>query len=192
MSCTAVSRAIVVGFFAMASCAAFAKEVPPRILQDPVFGLRFEAAKVRLDALPDDVVALCPGLSNEQEQMRLWTYAIAHDAARTYYVVGGYYIRHDPERPELLSYVLDTLGAVFYVQGTECTLSGPARETFDARFFEETPQPILQQLAADLSSRLARAFGGPNQLATQFQNQHIDSSALSPELREAFQRYFSK
>lgn len=192
MSCTAASRALVFTFLAMASCAVLGKESPPRILQEPVFGLRFEAAKVQLDALPNEVMALCPGLSNEQEQMRLWTYAIARDAARTYYVVGGYYIRHDPKRPESPSYVLDTLGAVFYVQGTECVLTGPARETFDARLFDETPRPILQQLAADLSLRLTRAFGGSDQLATQFQNQHIDSSTLSPELREAFQRYLTK
>jgi hypothetical protein len=192
MSYTAASRALVTTLLVMASCAAVGREAPPRILQEPVFGLRFEAAKVRLDALPNEVVGLCPGLSNEQEQMRLWTYAIARDAARTYYVVGGYYIRHNPERPESPRYVLDTLGAIFYVQGTECVLTGPARETFDARYFDETPQPILQQLAADLSLRLARAFGGPDQLATQFQNQHIDASTFSPELREAFQRYFAK
>jgi hypothetical protein len=189
---TAVSRAIVVTSLALTGCAAVAKDGPPRILQEPVFGLRFELAKVRLDALPEDVLALCPGLSNEQEQMRLWTYAVARDAARTYYVVGGYYIQHDPKRPGSPRYVLDTLGAVFYVQGTECTLTGPARETFDARFFDETPRPILQQLAADLSLRLARAFGGSDQLAAQIRQQHVDAATLSPELREAFKRYFDR
>lgn len=187
MSSTAVRRAIVSASLSLACYAALANDVPPRILQEPVFGLRFEIAKVRLDEIGDEVLALCPALSNEHEKMRLWKYAVAHDAARTYYVVGGYYIRPDAPR-----YALDTLGAVFYVEGTECKLTGPARETFDARFFEETPQPILQQLATDLALRLARAFGGPDQLAKQFRNQHIESAALSPELREAFQRYLKE
>ncbi|WLI87677.1 hypothetical protein Q4S45_13095 [Massilia sp. R2A-15] len=192
MLSTAARRAIVSAFLSLASCSALADEVLPRVLQEPVFGLRFEIAKAKLDELPDEVLKLCAGLSNAQEQMRLWKYAVAHDAARTYYVVGGYYIRPDSKQIGSPRYVLDTLGAVFYIQGRECTLTGPARETFDARFFEETPQPVLQQLAADLAQRLARAFGGPDQLATQFRHQHIDSATLSPELRKAFQRYFKE
>lgn len=187
MSSTAVRRAILAASLSLACCMALANDVPPRILQEPVFGLRFEIAKARLDEIGDDVLALCPDLSNEHEKMRLWKYAVAHDAARTYYVVGGYYIR--PESPR---YVLDTLGAVFYIEGTQCTLTGPARETFDARYFEETPEPILQQLASDLALRLERAFGGSDQLVKQFQHQHIESATLSPELRESFKRYLKE
>lgn len=178
--------------FSVAFSPAIADDIAPRVLQEPIFGLRFEIAQVKLDELPAEVLKLCPDLSNEQEQMRLWQYAIAHDAARTYYVVGGYYIRPDANKAESPRYVLDTLGAVFYVQGRECKVTGPARETFDARFFEETPQPVLQSLAADLAQRLSRAFGGPNQLASQFQHQHIESTTLSPELRIAFKKYFKE
>lgn len=187
MSCIAVRRAIAGASLSIACCTALADDVPPRILQEPVFGLRFDVTTARLDPVPDEVLALCPGLSNEQEQMHLWTYAVARDAARTYYVAGGYYVRPKPPH-----YALDTVGAVFHIEGATCTLTGPARETFDARLFEENPQPILRELAADLARRLALAFGGPDQLAAQFRRQHIESASLSPELREAFKRYLNQ
>ena len=192
MLSTVARRVLISALFSVACSQAIAGDIAPRVLQEPVFGLRFEIARAKLDELPAEVLKLCPDLSNEQEQMRLWQYAVAHDAGRTYYVVGGYYIRPDAKQAESPHYVLDTLGAVFYVQGRECKVTGPARETFDARFFEETPQPVLQALAADLAQRLARGFGGANQLATQFRRQHIESATLSPELREAFKRYFKR
>lgn len=71
-----------------------------------------------------------------------------------------------------------------------CIADGTAREVFDVRDFNETPQPILQQLSRDLAARLVKAFGGADQLRTEIKNQRIDFDQLSPELQEAFKAYF--
>jgi hypothetical protein len=66
----------------------------------------------------------------------------------------------------------------------------PADESFEARDFDQTPLPILQQLARDLAARLVRAVGGPEKLRAEIKNQRIDFDKLSPELQEAFKPYF--
>lgn len=169
-----------------ACCAVSAASRPPLTLQEPVFGLRIELGKVSLDALPNDVLSKCPDLSNEQESMRLWIYGAAVDAGRRYFVVGGYYVRHDARPSGEPIYSLDTRGVVFYVQGDQCALIGPARETFDARFFEEIPQAVLERLADDLARRLARAFGGADRLRRQFERQDLAPNDLPVELDAAF------
>lgn len=172
--------------FAAACNVVAAASQPPRTLQDPVFGLRIELSKASLDALPDDVLSRCSELANDQERMRLWVYGAATDAGRRYFVVGGYYVRHGAKPRGRSDYSLDTRGVVFYLQGDKCALIGPARETFDARFFEEIPQPVLQQLATDVAQRLTRAFGGGAQLRRQFERQKLLSTSLPVELLDAF------
>lgn len=190
MSSTAIKRFLAVFSFAFVSCCALAKDRPPRDLQEPVLGLRFPLASAKLDALPDDVRNKCSELAdNENWKGRLWVYATAHDAGGTYYVVGGYYERPKRE-PSESRYYLDTSGAVFQIVGNQCTGYGGGREVFDARYFEETPQPLLQRLADDLASRLARAFGGPDRLRDELRNQRIDPDTLPAELHEAFKGFF--
>lgn len=185
--CYIVARRIVAALSFAAAChVAAATGHPPLTLRDPVFGLRIELSKASLDALPNDVLSRCPELANDQESMRLWVYGATVDAGRRYFVVGGYYIRLAAQPRGGANYSLDTRGVVFYVQGDKCTLIGPARETFDARFFEEIPQPVLQQLATDLAQRLTRAFGGATRLRLQFERQKLLATKLPVELQEAF------
>src|SRR5262245_45604015 len=94
----ATRRLIATTILGFASAVAAAKDVPPRILQEPVLGLRLEAANVKLDSLPEDVRALClQTADNERRKGRLWVFARAADAATTYYVVAGYFKRLYPE-----------------------------------------------------------------------------------------------
>jgi hypothetical protein len=191
MSFTALSRVVVATSIALVSCIAIAKEVAPRILQDPVLGLRYEVAKVHFDPLPRDIFSTCPELTNAYVGSRFFIYARAQDAARTYYVVGGYYETPDPE-PNTSQYSTDELGLIFYVQGTKCTSVDAAREVFDSRPLDMIPQPILKQLATSLAATLAHAFGGPDRLGVEWRNQHIDQDRLPPELREAFKPYLTR
>lgn len=193
MSSTALDRCIVAVSLALAVCAAQASGiVPPRILQEPIFGLRLEVAKVKLDLLPDDVRNQCMEIAdNENLTGRQWVYATARDAGATYYVVGGYFERRHPEQGES-RYRLDTYGGVYRIDGTGCLGVGAAREVFNTPSFDETPQPILQQLAVDFAVRLVRAFGEPDRLRMKLRNQHVDPDSLSPELREAFSPYFGQ
>jgi len=173
----------------MASITAFAKDSPPRILNEPVLGLRLDAASVKLDPLSEDVRAMCVQTAdNESSTARFWIFAQAKDAATSYFVISGYSKRLHPEPGEPL-YEPTERGGVLYVTGNKCE-GDPAREVFEARDFKDIPETILQQLARDLATRLARAFGGPNRLRAEIKNQRIDFDRLSPELQEAFKPYF--
>lgn len=44
--------------------------------------------------------------------------------------------------------------------------------------------------AIDLAAQLARTLGGPEKLRAEITNQRIDFDTLSPELQDAFKRYF--
>jgi hypothetical protein len=148
-------------------------------------------ANAKLDALPDELRNRCKELANNENwKGRLWVFATAHDAGGIYYVVGGYYERLAPA-PSESRYYLDTSGAVFQMIGDQCRGYGGGREVFDARYFEETPQAILQRLAADLAVRLERALGGASALRTELRNQRVEQTTLPPELHEAFSLYFS-
>ncbi|RYG99656.1 MAG: hypothetical protein EON58_03180 [Alphaproteobacteria bacterium] len=183
-------RLVAVASLALACCIAQAKEGPPRVLQEPVLGLRLPAAKLRLNVLTDEIRNKCAPLAdNEKWRGRLWVYATTKDAGGTYYVVGGYYERLNPE-PGQPRYQLDTTGAVFQIVGDTCIGYGGAKEVFDAQYFEETPQAILRKLAADLAAQLARGLGGSERLRTELRNQRIDLEQLSPELQEALKTYF--
>lgn len=182
-------RLVAVASLAFACCIAQAKDGPPRVLQEPVFGLRLPTAKLRLNVLADEIRNKCAPLADtEKWRGRLWVYATTKDAGGMYYVVGGYYERLNPE-PGQPQYHLDTTGAVFQIVGETCIAYGGAKEVFDARYFEETPQAILQKLASDLAAQLARALGGSERLRTELRNQRIEFDQISPELQEAFRTY---
>lgn len=192
MSYTGLSRAIAVPFL-LSSLVAAAQQSPPHILRDPVIGLKYDTDSVKFDPLPADVLAKCTTMADDQNvHSKMWIYALTHDDGRTYYVVAGYSVYTHPHPLEHSRYVILDLGTVFAIEGDECVIFGEARETFDARYFEETPQRVLLALANDLASRLASGFGGPDRLSTELRRQRIPLASLSPELNEAFAPYFRK
>jgi hypothetical protein len=192
MSFTVLNRILAVLSFTLISCTALAKDIPPRVLQEPVLGLRYQASKVKFDPLPADVLAKCPTMADDENvQGRFWVYAFAQDAGRDFYVVGGYGVHRNPEPPGYPRYVRYDLGSIFFLEGNRCTVLGEAREVFDTGAFEETSVSALRRLAANLADRLTRAFGGQDRLRAELQNQHVDPDELSPELQEAFKAYFA-
>jgi hypothetical protein len=192
MLSTVLDRFIAAVTIAVASGTALAEGGPPRIMQEPIFGLQLDAAKAKLDPLPDDVRNQCFEIAdNEYLTGRQWVYAMTRDAKATYYVVSGYFKRLNPD-PGEPRYRLDTSGGVYRVEGAECLGVGAALDVFRVRPLDETPQLVLQQLAADFASRLARAVGGPDQLRVKLQKQRVDREGLGPELREVFEPYLGK
>jgi hypothetical protein len=193
MYSTARNRAIFVAVLALLGCGAASAggAPPPRILQEPLLGLRYEPAKVKFEPLLPDEFVKCGKLVGDDEKWRshFWIFAAAHDAGRTYYIVGGYYERRYPEQGEHL-YELDEPGVALQIEGLKCEAFGQARELFDLR--DQTPQSILRQLAADAVARLSRAFGGPDRLRGELQGQRIDPDPLPVELRDAFKPYFGR
>ncbi|WP_230028126.1 hypothetical protein [Massilia sp. Bi118] len=164
---------------------------PPRFLQEPVLGLRLELTGLKLDPLPENVRAMCGQVADDDTWTgRVWIVAEAKDAAATYYVLAGYFKRRNPGPGESL-YDTDSQGGVYTIKGSKCG-GDPAREVFDTRDFNETPQPVLQQLANDLAIRLIKAMGGADRLRAELKGQRIDFNQLSPELQVAFKPYFGQ
>ena len=168
-----------------ASLTAFAAD-SPRLMQDPVLGLRYQTGKIQFDALPAEVQAACPALVNERWDRRLWIYASTRDAAQSYYVVGGYFV-HRQQVGRAPRFEVDVRGAVFQVANGQCALLGPAREVFDSPP-QELADPVLNDLAIDLAARYTRAFGGPVPLRAAMRRQRVSPDRLPAALRDAFKR----
>ena len=165
----------------------------PRILSEPVLGLRYEAARVKFDSLPAHALANCETMRDNEYGRGIWfIYAQTTDASgRTYYVSGGYEIRND-ERG-YARYRTGDLGAVFSTEGDSCNYIDTARQVFEDRLFDDAlPESVLRQLAADLSRRFEKAFGGADRLRAELGRQHVDSDALPLELHDALRTYLPK
>lgn len=186
MPSIATKRVILATVVMIVSAVATAGNKPPRYVIEPALGLRLDAG-VKLEPLPNEVSTLCSRDSeNWIHHERI--FARTQDAATTYYVVSGYSKRRNPEPGQSLFEPI-VRGGLYIVTGNKC-VDDPADESFEVRDFDQTPLPILQQLARDLAARLVRAVGGPDKLRAEIENQRIDFDRLSPELQEAFKPYF--
>lgn|GEM_PF-783543 len=182
--CAAVLLAVL-----CASAGAQESKRPPQFLQDPVLGLRLPIAGMKLDSVPEDVRALCEQMADtETWTTRQWVFGVTEYSSATYYLVNGYSKRRHP-KPNQRPYLQSVNGGVYKVSGTECN-GDPARETFAVRDPQQIPREVLQQLAQDLVTRLARATGGAQRLRAEIKKQHVDFDHLSPEIQEAFKPYF--
>jgi hypothetical protein len=173
---------------------ALAADPAPRILREPVLGLHYERARVRFDPLPPQALANCETLADNEHARAVWyVYGQARDASgRTFYVTGGYEERLDG-RPAHRKFDTEDLGLVVYSDAQTCEPGDPARDTFDRRSFDKILTPaILKQLAVDVVRRLERAFGGPDRLKLELQNQQVNLDVLPPELRDAMKAYLTQ
>jgi len=193
MFSTALNRIALGAILAAASYNGLSAEYKPRVLQEPVLGLRYEPAKVKFDPVPLQVQASCESLRDNENGRGVWfVYAQASDASgRTFYVIGGYEIRYD-ETDRRKKYPTDDFGVLLYTEGDSCTEVDSARQVFDDRIFDSVPQPVLRNLATDLAKRLVRAYGGVNRLRAELQAQHVDPQELPPELRDAMNPYLAR
>lgn len=182
----ATKRAVLAPLLVIASAVAMAGDHPPRYVVEPALGLRLDAG-IQLEPLPNDVSVLC-SRDTENWIHHEQIFARAQDAATIYYVVSGYSKRRNPV-PGQSRYEPVVRGGLYAVTGNRC-IDDPADESFAARDFQQTPLPILQQLAQDLAARLVRALGGADKLRAEIRNQRIDFDRLSPELQAAFKPYF--
>jgi hypothetical protein len=189
-----LKQAIAGAVLVLANTKTFAAEPAPRILREPVLGLHYERARARFDPLPPQALANCETLADDEHSRAVWyVYGQARDASgRTFYVTGGYEERLDGG-PAHRRFLTEDLGLLLYADSQRCEPGDPAREAFDQRNFDSILTPsILKQLAADVVSRLERAFGGPDQLRLELRKQRVDLDALPPELRDAMKAYVTR
>lgn len=192
MSSTVISQIAGALFFAILSGTAPAKELPPKALHDPVLGLKYPIASIKFDTVPVEIFAKCPTMAdNENERSKMWVYAKADINGRIFYLIGGYGIRARIEAPEYRRYILYDYGASLIIEpDDDCNILGEAREMFDFRKDEETPEVAMQKLADDLAIRYVRAFGGAQRFGAELKKQRVSFDKLPPELQQALKPYF--
>ena len=108
-----------------------------------------------------------------------------------FYVSGGYSVRVKPG-PGQGKYEVGGYGLVFRMDGETCLEIATVEETFSARYFEESPQAVLEGLASDMERRYAGAFGGAGSLRAAFKRQGVKPINGAIELNKAFKPYFSR
>ena len=82
---------------------------------------------------------------------------------------------------------------MFYTDARTCQAIDPPRDVFDEPESSKALTPsILKELAADVVRRLERAFGGPERLKLELDNQRVNLDALPPELRDAMKSYLPR
>ena len=181
-----VAKGMLVGIIAAGS-ASFAGAAEgdraPRSLPVPVLGLTVPVAALDLETLPDEVRKTCPDLADDATWTgHLWVFAKANYGGVTYYLLSGYLQRNTPQIGKA-GYVVSETGNLQVVSDGECSARS-AREVFELRDFEATPQPVLRALAGDLLHNLARVFGTVEPLRTEMSIQRVDVGHFPPEVRE--------
>lgn len=187
----ATRKLVVTMMLATASIIAGAADFthPPKYLVEPVFGLKVALTNARLDPLPNEIRAACNQMAdNDTWAGRQWIFGSVKRDEATYYLVSGYFERHHPGPGEPRFHLPDQ-GGIYVVKGEDCG-GDPARDVFDVRDFDEVPQPVLEQLAQDLKTRLLRAFGSDARLRAEIKKQRVARDRLTPELSKAFKAYF--
>jgi hypothetical protein len=186
----ALKKAAAGAVLFLVGCACFASDNSPRILKEPILGLRYDRSKTQFETLPRSEACKCE--SNENLTSVWFIYGkFKVNSGRTYYVTGGYDVWNQPE-PGQEKYDADDYGAVIYIDGDKCVLLDEARQTFIDRIFnDEMSQRALQALALDVVKRLETAFGGPDKLSAELHKQHADLTVLPVELRNAFKPYLN-
>jgi hypothetical protein len=167
------------------------KEGPPRILREPLLGLRYDSSVVRFPSLPTEVRALCPTLRDTENIRGKWYIygSTTTGAGESYYIAGGYSVRSHPRPPDLPEFELDDNGVIFKIEGGHCTVfEEAARAMFEPFLTGEIPPVVLHALANDCVARLVQAFGSVNRLEAAVQTQRIAVDKLPNDLRQAYRR----
>lgn len=197
MPSTAISMIVAAALFLINTTAAATtgNDKPPHFLAVPVLGLRLPLDQINAEPFPEDLRVKCRQLEDEFVTSRVWIFGRAQDAARSYYLLTGYFKRLN-KAPDQRLYEFWDNGAVYTVTGNKCG-GDDAAETFDVRDPDadndgNVPIPILKVLAFDLAAKTVKAFGGADRLRAEIKAQRIDFNRLSPDLQEAFKPYFGR
>jgi len=182
-------------------------------LEDPIFGLVYDTAKVHYDAIPASIRRICPDF----EQGTFWTYARIQRGPTEYFVVMG--VRPDQSG--------DSLGAALEVRDSKCQggdstqmLSGfvpssgygsgrtppglpgvGAKRVCERSAFgpchyvlrSAEEEAILRDLVKDALMRAERAWGGAGVFRQQVCNPSVQAANSStPIVQEELARFCSQ
>lgn len=146
-------------------------------LIDPVFGLKYDATRIKFEEAPPSLTTRCPALTSQMWDSRLWIYGKQDNEGTQYLLVGGLLVERATGRSEP-----NPVGSIVALTPEKCTLVGPAREELDVPI--DLPANLAPRLIDDVVQRYRTAFGGASALETALKAQHIDLSNAE-ELRRA-------
>lgn len=176
---------------AIAAGKAVAAHPAPTVLYEPAFRMPYQSALVKFEPLAASTWANCATLNYTHNTTPVWFIFGRTDDGKgaTYFAVSGYEITHQPRASASPRFSTDGLGLIFRVSDGQCLEIGSVQETFAARYFEETPQEVLQQLAVDMAERYRIAFGGAGKLRASFKRHRVKPDPEALELNAAFAPY---
>lgn len=180
---------LAIAFVVLTSSSAYGEQ-PPRILTEPLLGLKYDHTKTKFEPLSDRLASGCQVLNDSEKSYGVWfVFARASDASgRTYYLLHGYEVDTDP-LPGNPRYMTEGFGIILGVEGEKCeVLDADARQLFKDRLFDdEFPFDMMQNLATDFAARLSQAYGGKERLRAALTRQRIDLRKQPEEIRHALQ-----
>jgi len=178
--------AVLLGIASGLSCA----QPMPRLLQDPVLGLRYEPASIQFAPVPQQLLNDCPVLTDGGHHRRaFFIFASASDTSgRLYYLLNGYEVRHRLGDARFPRYVVDEYGPLIMMRNRACVMieHEGADRLLGRTFTEEYSQDIQRRLLTDYANRLVAAYGSKDQLRVELSNQYVDVDTLPQALRAAF------
>jgi hypothetical protein len=144
----------------------------PASVKDPIFGLSYSSEQAHFDEAPPDLLSACSALTNEKWDRRLWLFARVTSEGTEYDVLGGFYVKRGTIPSGEPKLEADPSGVMLRRNAAGCELIGPARESFDYKPQDVSPE-TLRALAADAVKRYAQAFGGLDNFVGQLKRQKV-------------------
>lgn len=177
---------LAVGMALDASASAYATDKQPTSVHDPVFGLTYQIATARLEAVAPELFKVCADLVNENASRMSWIFAKLDTTIGVYYILGGYYVRRGTASAIAHKYESDDNGVLARVVGGNCELIDPANGSFGSG--SALPADILEPLAADLRTRLEKGLGGRSALRHALRAHKVRLGGLAPAAQRGFGR----
>jgi hypothetical protein len=149
-----------------------------RLMDDPLFAIRYDTAKVHFESMPISLVKRCPDLRNRYTDA--WIYGHTETMDAEYFIVSGLVKYFDEETGKETGVYPDIDGLIIAIHGPTCSVE--AEDSF--YWMKNSPVWNLPEaaLAADALQRYAKAFGGKRTFLKNVPTK--DRENLAPEMRK--------
>jgi len=177
------------------SITAAGQSVPTSVI-DPFFGITYNPTVVHFETMPSGIGKRCQELQGWR-YVHAWVYSQVKTAEAEYFIVYGYVNVADEDHPGALSVAPeDDDGLIIEIRPGKCrvdqwqfVLRKETHPTKDAAPMV-LPDHVLNELAAELLDRYARAFGGKGKFLSRVSAQTKDE--LPPILRQQLNKFERK
>jgi hypothetical protein len=149
-----------------------------KLMDDPLFAIRYDTQKVQFESMPISLVKRCPDLRNRYTDA--WVYGHTKTGDAEYFIVSGLMKYFDKETGKETGVNPDIDGLIIAIYGSTCSVE--AEDSF--YWIKNSPVWNLPAaaLASDALQRYAKAFGGKKEFL-----KHVPTKGrenLAPEMRK--------